>query len=377
MKTSVAAFQHRVMGLPPHDGRGRVHCSGMHTDRRRHYHHAIFTASFAVSNDSFFRRRWENLSDVRESLASARPPLSLSDFKNARLSSYIGTAPVLADMEQRAEIVRFWLTGGTLLGQLGRRSQLRISRGVIGSVFDCRRLLDASGLIVTDLKDLYVAALPSMDKEIHFLRDGAQHVLGNVKITDLQHNLAKGHTFMPLHADLLEVILISRQLIDRVLPTKARSLSQSIGSSLTRQEQLGAARSFIANTVRAWHDFHKRSAGDGIHFGVAERNLIRGIHLDFWPRQRWTLCLQCRSITCSKIFATTAQRFVHDKTIHKKEISIVPLLTGSTASSACYPILMPLKERGRDRQSHRALPLLLLARSRLPRQPPHPRPRPR
>lgn len=271
-----APFQRNILDLLPHDGRGPLKCHSMHTDQRCWYHHAVFTAYLAVSNDFFFKHRWDNLSDVREPIAMAAPPLLLFDFKNAKYPLHIATVPTLTNMSQRAELVRFWLTGGALLGQLQKKSQLSLECGLTGSVFDCHLLLDPSGLALADHKDLYAAAMPLMDIEVHFLKDGSQHVRKNVKITNVQHNLAKGHTFLPLHADMLEVALISHQLIGRMFPEKTATLTCSIEAFLSRQDQVQASRFFISNAKQARHTPLKRRAGDNAHFDVAQQNLIRG-----------------------------------------------------------------------------------------------------
>ncbi|CDW99127.1 hypothetical protein, partial [Sporisorium scitamineum] len=54
-------------------------------------HARVFTAYLAVSNDFFFKHRWDNLSDVREPIAMAAPPLLLFDFKNAKYPLHIAT----------------------------------------------------------------------------------------------------------------------------------------------------------------------------------------------------------------------------------------------------------------------------------------------
>ena len=114
--------------------------------------------------------------------------------------------------------------------------------------------------------DMYRAALPSVDKEIHFLKDGSQHVLGNLKITDLQHQYAKGHSFLPFHANLLEVAVVANLLIAQVYPLKAQALKQSIKSLLTQDQHLQATKFFIANSQQRNHKPSRRQAGDNVIF---------------------------------------------------------------------------------------------------------------
>lgn len=88
--------------------------------------------------------------------------------------------------------------------------------------------------------------MPLVDKEIHFLQDGSQRLIGNVKITNLQHQYAKGHLFLPFHADLLEVAVVASLLIAQVYPAEAAALKQPIESVLTPEQQPQASKFFIA-----------------------------------------------------------------------------------------------------------------------------------
>lgn len=269
-------FESDLRDLVPHEGRGPLKCHVLYTFSLCWYHQAVRSSLYAVATDRFFEVRWSSWSDVQTPVDGAQPPLSLDVLKSAVLPTHIKTAPVLTSHQDRASIVRFWLQGGDVLGRLKLESLLCEYRGVPGSVFDCSSLLDTKSRSLEDRRDLYRAALPSVDKEVHFLRDGSQHVKGNLKITDLQHNLAKGHAFLPFHADLLEVSLVCHQLISPLFPAKAEAMRRFVEATLSDDWQVKCSQFFVSHAQRRTHSKGLRQRSDEAFFRMAGANLIRG-----------------------------------------------------------------------------------------------------
>lgn len=132
-------------------------------------------ADLCIVNLGFFECHSKSLSDIIQLIKSAAL-LSLEACKNSKFDSHIPTAPVLADLGQQADLLCFWTTGSALLGHLRKESELHQAQDATKSIFNCQDLLNDCCLALMDHPELYQAAMPLMDKELHFCADGSQPI---------------------------------------------------------------------------------------------------------------------------------------------------------------------------------------------------------